>query len=325
MIHTDEIKRRFPILDVIGKLVALRRRGEEWWGRCPFHQDSDPSFHVSPEKDGGVWHCFGCGTGGDVISFVMRQRGVSFSGALRLLVGERMEDRKMQPVGDTGAWRRCLEGLEPLAGTPGEAYLQGRGIDPVQPVCEDVRYCAQWGWWKDKAGQYRPLHEQHPAVVFLLRDRQGGLVAAEGRYLAPVTRPGNTKATKANSVGPKRAGVFRTPDAFTQGDITICEGPIDALSMAFCNFPAVATCGAGNDIAWLPEACRSKKVILAFDPDPSGEAGMHRLAHDRFARAGINPAKLCPPEGDWNDYLRAWGHDAMMIRVMNAVFGIPRV
>jgi len=69
-----------PIISVVQNYVELKKRGRQHVGRCPFHDDKTPSFSVSEEK--GVFHCFGCGAGGDVIDFVMKLYGLSFREAL---------------------------------------------------------------------------------------------------------------------------------------------------------------------------------------------------------------------------------------------------
>ena len=66
----DEIKSVADIVSVIGDYVELKRSGSNYIGLCPFHNEKTPSFSVSPSK--GIFHCFGCGVGGDVISFIMR-------------------------------------------------------------------------------------------------------------------------------------------------------------------------------------------------------------------------------------------------------------
>ena len=71
------------ILEIIGRSLHLRRSGKEWTGLCPFHADKNPSLSVNDER--GLFHCFACGVGGDVIEFVKRSEKVSFKEALKLL------------------------------------------------------------------------------------------------------------------------------------------------------------------------------------------------------------------------------------------------
>ena len=71
------------IVEVIGRTVALKRRGKDFVGLCPFHQEKTPSFYVSPAKQ--IFHCYGCKAGGSVIDFVMRRDRIEFIDALKLL------------------------------------------------------------------------------------------------------------------------------------------------------------------------------------------------------------------------------------------------
>ncbi len=77
------VKQAADIVDVIGRVVTLRRAGHRHVGLCPFHQEKTPSFHVDPETQ--FFHCFGCGQGGDVVTFVMKHQNLSFGDALRHL------------------------------------------------------------------------------------------------------------------------------------------------------------------------------------------------------------------------------------------------
>jgi DNA primase len=80
----DEIKRRNDLCEVVIEHgIQLKRKGKYYFGICPFHQERNPSFTVS--RDAGLFRCFGCGAGGDVIGFVARLHGVSFPSALRIL------------------------------------------------------------------------------------------------------------------------------------------------------------------------------------------------------------------------------------------------
>jgi DNA primase len=83
MNHSDEIKAKLDVVGIIGEYINLKAAGANFRALCPFHNEKTPSFMVSPEKQ--IWHCFGCGKGGDLISFVMEIEGLDFIEALKLL------------------------------------------------------------------------------------------------------------------------------------------------------------------------------------------------------------------------------------------------
>ena len=80
---TDELRQRLSIVDVVSRRVPLTKRGQNFWGCCPFHNEKTPSFSVSEDK--GFYHCFGCGEHGDIISFVMKSENVDFKSAIKEL------------------------------------------------------------------------------------------------------------------------------------------------------------------------------------------------------------------------------------------------
>jgi len=80
-----EVKQAADIVQVISETVALKKAGRNYQGLCPFHVEKTPSFSVNSEKQ--IYHCFGCGVGGNVISFIMRQQNISFPEAIQLLAG----------------------------------------------------------------------------------------------------------------------------------------------------------------------------------------------------------------------------------------------
>ncbi len=79
----DEIRAGVDIVELVGRFVNLRKAGQNYKGLCPFHGEKTPSFMVNPKK--GIFHCFGCGVGGDAFGFLMRQDRLSFPEAVRAL------------------------------------------------------------------------------------------------------------------------------------------------------------------------------------------------------------------------------------------------
>ncbi|WP_338819134.1 DNA primase [Moorella thermoacetica] len=141
-----EVKDRIDIVEIIGGYVQLKKRGRSYVGLCPFHNEKTPSFTVSPDKQ--VFYCFGCGAGGDVLTFLMKREGLSFPEALAALAAR----AGVELVGEeeTPAARRQRELKERLyrlgaiaasfyyrilarhpAGAPARSYLQRRGIKGV--------------------------------------------------------------------------------------------------------------------------------------------------------------------------------------------------
>ena len=99
----ERVRQAASIVDIVGAVVQLRNAGGgNLKGLCPFHDEKSPSFQVTPSR--GLWHCFGCGMGGDVISFVQQIDHLSFAEAVELLAGRanvelRYEDDGGRPTG----------------------------------------------------------------------------------------------------------------------------------------------------------------------------------------------------------------------------------
>ncbi len=324
------LKNRIPILSLIGQGVTLKQDGREWLGLCPFHQENTPSFRVNPDK--GEFHCFGCGKGGDAISYTQLAHNMTFPEALHYLQ-ERwgsaatidtntssmshanpspLPTGPQRPATDASPaqadWTQRLRGGQEIAGTPGEDYLRTRSISSLFATASRMRYHPRWFAKPEKRWYGRP------AIIYPLIDPTRGkdaLVAAEGRYIDGKEKTDKTKYHKAQIAGPKGAGIFITPEALTQTFLIITEGPIDALSLAECGIPAIATCSAQNQPPFLAALCRGKTVWTAFDPDTAGSNGTQTLAAT-LATAGIQSHYLRPPEGmDWNDCLCVYGRRAM--------------
>ena len=111
-----EVRDRADILRVVERHVKLKKSGRNWSGLCPFHADKDPSFTVNQERR--MFHCFGCGKGGDVFRFVMELEGKSFPDAVRDVAeqfGVTLPEREMTPdEGTYTPWddKQCPECIE---------------------------------------------------------------------------------------------------------------------------------------------------------------------------------------------------------------------
>lgn len=152
----QELKYRSDIEQIIGSYVNLRRRGRTLSGLCPFHSEKSPSFTVYPENQS--FYCFGCGAGGDVISFIRRIENLDYMESIRFLA-QRAGMQVPEEAGDDRSARlrkRILElnrdaaryfhrNLMSEAGRPGRAYLIGRGLTKATITHFGIGYASE-GW-----------------------------------------------------------------------------------------------------------------------------------------------------------------------------------
>ncbi len=137
MSQSDEIKSRLDIVEVIRSYVQVKAVGANFQALCPFHREKSPSFVISPEKN--IWHCFGCGKGGDIFSFVQEMEGIGFVEAMRLLApkaGVTLTDYEKNDFSKRNRLLDILESatryfekhLESEAGAYFREYLTERGL-----------------------------------------------------------------------------------------------------------------------------------------------------------------------------------------------------
>jgi len=119
-----EIKSKLPVVEVVGETVALKRAGAAYKGLCPFHAEKTPSFVVSPDRE--TWHCFGCGEGGDIFTFLMRRDGIDFREALSRLAEKAGVELSQRTAREDRHKKRLREALEAAIAWYREVLLQAR-------------------------------------------------------------------------------------------------------------------------------------------------------------------------------------------------------
>jgi DNA primase len=199
-----EVRDRAAILDIVSDYVGLKKSGVNYLGLCPFHSEKTPSFNVNPVK--GIYHCFGCGVGGDVVSFVMRMEGLAFPEAVRFLarrVGvviperpltaleKRLVDEKdlLFDLHETAArfYEKVL--LKEASGEQCRQYLKRRGVDAEIARAYRLGYAPD-GW--DALARYLDekkvsLDAAEKAGLVRRRERGGYYDGFRNRLLFPIS------------------------------------------------------------------------------------------------------------------------------------------
>ncbi len=193
----NEIKDRLEIVDVISGYIKLNKAGRNFKALCPFHNEKSPSFMVNPERQ--IWHCFGCGEGGDIFSFVMKMDGLEFPEALKILAEKAGVEIKKSDFRVNGQRNQILDILETAAdfyqetlnesgeGKNAIEYLRDRGMS--EESIKEWRIGFSPDGWR---GTMEHLLKRgfKPADIFaagLAIDKtnnqgQGSSVSAEQRY-----------------------------------------------------------------------------------------------------------------------------------------------
>jgi DNA primase len=304
---TAEVKSKLSVVEVVGETVTLKKAGTTYKGLCPFHGEKTPSFVVTPARE--TWHCFGCGLGGDIFSFVMQRDGSTFPEALRTLAaraGVEIDERtkredarraRLRQVLDTAIafYHAVLTGSK--AGQPALAYLNGRGFT------DQTIETFQLGWapagWEQMARQLQTkrdirgeelvevglaspsqrgrgvIDKFRARVIFPIRDANGHAVGLGGRLLeGEGPKYLNSPATPLFDKSRTLYLIDKAKGPIRKADqAVIVEGYTDALMAHQAGFEnVVASLGTAltpGQVALLTRY--AKRIALAYDVDAAGE------------------------------------------------------
>lgn len=347
----DELRSRLRLSTIIGRHVKLTRKGREYQGLCPFHNEKSPSFSVNEDK--GFFHCFGCGAHGDAIAFEMRLSNLSFSDAIEKLAAEaglevpqatpedrRTEARRASLHDAMEAACRFYEGqLQTAAGREGLAYLRDRGLS------DETIARFRLGWSPDNRYALKSaiMSEQIPEALLaeagLLKRPEGDGASFDmfrGRVMFPITdRRGRVIAFGARTLGDGQPKYLNSPETplFHKGrtlyalaqardvaaktnQVVAVEGYMDviALHQAGFNF-AVAPLGTALTEDQITELWKlADEPILCFDGDAAGQRAMARASQRCLPI--LQPGKslrfaLLPAADDPDSLIRSKGNVAM--------------
>ena len=310
----DEIRSRAYILEIVGQVVKLKRTGENWKGLCPFHTEKTPSFTVNPKRN--IYHCFGCGAGGDAFSFLMRQERVAFPEAVRTLAdraGVALPDagqRAPEVDGKLEALRRAMalaaefytRSLWEPGGEKPRAYLEQRGVDPEVAKRFGLGYApeswnallgvmARQGIGEDVLVQAGLIlaRQNGPGfydrfrgrLLFPIRDVQGRVVAFGGRALSgEEPKYLNSPETPLYVKGQMLYALDVARIAMRERSrAIIVEGYLDCLMAHQHGFgETVAALGTAFTPAQLGLLRRyADEVVALFDADAAGQKASTRL------------------------------------------------
>jgi DNA primase len=304
----EAVKSAAEILPLVEDYVRLRKAGGTYKGLCPFHQEKTPSFTVTPAR--GTFKCFGCGEGGDAISFVEKMEQVDFVGAIESLgkrFGVELEYEESSPEADRERRRkeRLAQVLERAAsfyervlrdsdqGSFAREYLASRGLG--EEVCRQFRLGYAPGGPTLTRRAIQEGYTQEELLAAGLANRRGNDYFAR-RLLFPLTDArGNVRGFQARRLhddDPLQAKYVNSAesDVFKKGDLlygldsarqpiakqdraVVVEGNTDVLALRQAGFdPVVASMGTALTERQLRELNRlTKRLFLCFDADAAGQ------------------------------------------------------
>ena len=339
----QELKLRSDITEIASSYVNLKRHGRNMVGLCPFHGEKTPSFNIYTEN--GSFYCFGCGAGGDVITFIMKIENLDYVEAVKFLaqragmeMPENTYDDSLSKLrmriyeANREAARFFHATLLSQRGQSGLNYLRGRALsdrtirhfglgfadDDWNSLCNHLKnkgfseyeiYSANLAFRrKNGNGIYDRFVNR---VMFPIIDLRGNVIAFGGRIMTD-EKPKYLN-TSDTPVFKKSENLFSLNNAKSSGTRTLilCEGYMDVIALNQAGFTnAVATLGTAltNEQAVLMKRY-ADEVIICYDADGAGQKATAR-AIDILRNAGLPIKILTVPSGkDPDEFIRSKGEN----------------
>ncbi|MGB2813939.1 MAG: DNA primase [Dehalococcoidales bacterium] len=328
----DEVKQKTDIASIVSQYITLKKAGRNLVGLCPFHGERNPSFFVYPEQQS--WHCFGCNTGGDVFSFLMKKENLDFGEALRLLAQgagvtlpsrpgrdeEKEEKERLFKINEAAA--QYFQNL--LLNSPGGAkarnYVQSRGFTEKTASEFQMGYSLnEWddlkkhlqerGYTEDELVQVglivksengRTYDRFRDKLMFPILDIRGHVIGFGARVLDDsLPKYMNSPQTPAFDKSHNLYGINLAAAAIRQQEMAvIVEGYVDVITAHQNGFNnVVASMGTSVTEAQVSSLKRlSRNLVLALDADAAGEEAMLRVvSYENILESEIRVAIL--PQG----------------------------
>lgn len=348
----DEIRDRADIVDLIGEYVELKRSGSNYMGLCPFHSENTPSFSVSPSK--GIFKCFGCGVGGDVITFVMKRENLSFPEAVEFLADKysvRLEVYKDENKEARDKRDRLYEinreaGLHFLknyqASQKTQLYLKNRMLNDKTIRSYGIGYSKDsWTDLYDHLTKLGYKEEELLELNLISKSKNGNYIDRfRDRVMFPIINRNNRiigfGARAFGDEKPKYLNSRETP-IFHKGNnvfnmniisrestrerIILVEGYMDVISLynSGINY-SVASLGTSLTIDQANIIKKmAKDIYICYDSDNAGINATSR-AIDIFLEASVKP-KIIELEGglDPDDFIKKYGMEGFENKIKSAI------
>lgn len=335
----EDLHSRLNIVDVVADYIELKRAGQNYKGLCPFHSEKTPSFMVSPDKQ--IFHCFGCGVGGNVIHFVMKFENLPFQEAVRLLARKAGIDLKEYKYGrDNESTREKLIEIHRQASRAfaenltkskkARSYLSERGLSEETIRLFSLGYALKdWHYLSDilrkkgfpdslifqsgivtngEKGAYDTFRDR---IIFPICEAQGDVIAFGGRVMDE-SQPKylNSPESPLFKKGETLYGIHLAKDALRKTEYAlIVEGYFDVIVCHQNGFGnAMAPLGTALTQGHLQQLRRfTKRVVLVFDGDEAGKAAAKRSIPLLFEQGFIVKVLLLPEHDDPDSFLRKNG------------------